>query len=250
MKNHPDCHCPIPLSSQRVGKAIVSLNWAHNAIFVCWIDLLYVLKYKMESTALLSSLNLIVPWLFQRVIGIFSYLRKEANIGLKMEAKATATRGIFRTSTIFGFKLGEWKTPFWYPDWESRYCLGWGRSYGIGKGMEIQKLFRFSLQMAHVTLLSCLGQSKSMTKPVAMSALHCYPRGQKGPREGHAHSILSHSRSQRPSGSLSHHKFGETASSLPVPTTQNATVYDSFLYTLWGAQRQEYKDSQHNGNAN
>lgn len=135
----------------------------------------------MESTALLSSLNVIVPWLFQRVIGIFSYLRKEANIGLKMEAKATATRGIFRTSTIFGFKLGEWKTPFWYPDWESRYCLGWGRSYGIGKGMEIRKLFRFSLRMAHVTLLSCLGQSKSMTKPVAMSALHCYPRGRKDP---------------------------------------------------------------------
>lgn len=43
-------------------------------------------------------------------------MRKEANIGLKMEAKATDTGGIFRTSTIFGFKLGEWKTPFWYPD--------------------------------------------------------------------------------------------------------------------------------------
>lgn len=100
------------------------------------------------------------------------------------------------------------------------------------EGMEIQKLFRFSLRMAHVTLLSCLGQSKLMTKPAAMSALHCYPRGQKGPRGGHAHSSLSHSRSQRPSGSLSHHKFGETASSVPVPTTQKATVYDSFLYTF------------------
>lgn len=63
----------------------------------------------MESTALLSSLNVIVTWLCQRVIGIFSYLRKEANIDLETEAKATATRGIFRTSTIFGFKLGEWK---------------------------------------------------------------------------------------------------------------------------------------------
>lgn len=45
--------------------------------------------------------------------------------------------------------------------------------------MEIWKLFRFSSQMAHVTLLSCLGQSKPMTKPAAMSALHCYPGSRK-----------------------------------------------------------------------
>lgn len=137
----------------------------------------------MESTALLSSLNVIVPWLFQRVIGIFSYLRKEANIGLKMEAKATATRDIFRTSTIFGFKLGEWKTPFWYPDWESRYCLGWGRSYGIGKGWKSKNSSGFCCEWCMSLCYLVLARASSWPSPLQWVHCTAIPGGRKDPME-------------------------------------------------------------------